>query len=518
MSKKAGIYIRVSSERQAEKVSPEAQENDCIERCENLGYQVEDIYRDIEKYRIGNKLVEPSGTRADRPGFKRMLADAYSGRIDIIVAWREDRLYRAFRPMLDFLDCLEETDIDVELAKETFDKRITPVKAWAAKMELDAKHDRFIMGVAGRLRKGGVWLSNPPYGYDYTEGELLVNDEEAEWVRLIWRWFGDGDTIPEIRQRLITGGAKQKGTAPRKYVWSPYVIRQALKHDYYHTGLFLVKWDNKKYEVPIPTIIDNATYQGVKKRLARWKQYPAGNYGNYALAAGSIYCSTCGVRMRAVHTKNQTGKKYLYYRCDNYGNGKALHGCVGYVQLEQTDAELWRKIWNLLSEPGRFESALQERITQLHSEEMDAGAEIEKLEQQIMNIDLERQKVITWARKDFITEDDLQVQLQALSSQEKELRRDLSDMKLLTGNRAERLIELANLYREKMIAGMKAINAEPETSEQAEHQFKYRKKIIDAIVTKVEVLGDKSICVYTEIDFESVPSGVYISEQSSTTQ
>jgi len=209
MSKKAGIYIRVSSERQAEKVSPEAQENDCIERCENLGYQVEDIYRDIEKYRIGNKLVEPSGTRADRPGFKRMLADAYSGRIDLIVAWREDRLYRAFRPMLDFLDCLEETDIDVELAKETFDKRITPVKAWAAKMELDAKHDRFIMGVAGRLRKGGVWLSNPPYGYDYTEGELLVNDEEAEWVRLIWRWFGDGDTIPEIRQRLITGGAKQ---------------------------------------------------------------------------------------------------------------------------------------------------------------------------------------------------------------------------------------------------------------------------------------------------------------------
>ncbi|MFC1923444.1 hypothetical protein ACFLY4_09160 [Chloroflexota bacterium] len=142
----------------------------------------------------------------------------------------------------------------------------------------------------------------------------------------------------------------------------------------------------------------------------------------------------------------------------------------------------------------------------------------EKLEQHIMEIDFERQKVITWARKDFITEDDLQVQLHALSSQEMDLRRELSDMKLLTGNRAERLIEFANLYREQVIAGRQALNTEPETSEHAEQQFKYRKKIIDAIVTKVEVLGDKSILVYTEIDFELMPSNVCISEQASTTQ
>lgn len=516
--KRAGLYIRVSSMAQAEKASPEEQENDCIERCQNQGYQVEEIYRDITQYRVGKKLVEPSGTRADRPAFKRMLVDAYSRRIDVVVAWREDRLYRSFRPMLDFLDCLEETDIDVELVKESFDKRIAPVKAWAAKMELDAKHDRTTMGVANKLKNGGMWFSNPPYGYDYTEGEILVNEEESEWVHLIWRWFGDGETIPEIRNRLITRGAKQRGTAPRKYVWSPYVIRQALKKDYYHTGLFPVKWDNKKYEIPIPTFIDTLTFQGVKKRLARWKQYPAGNYGNYALVAGSIYCSTCKVRMRAVHTRNQTGKKYLYYRCDNYGNSKSLPGCVGYVNLEQTDAEIWNKIWELLSTPGRFESALEERIAQLQVEEMDAGAEIEKLEQHIMEIDFERQKVITWARKDFITEDDLQVQLHALSSQEMDLRRELSDMKLLTGNRAERLIEFANLYREQVIAGRQALNTEPETSEHAEQQFKYRKKIIDAIVTKVEVLGDKSILVYTEIDFESMPSNVCISEQSSTTQ
>ena len=60
--KRAGIYIRVSSERQGNKVSPQAQENDCREYCESRGYQVFDVYRDIEKYRAGTRMVEPSGT------------------------------------------------------------------------------------------------------------------------------------------------------------------------------------------------------------------------------------------------------------------------------------------------------------------------------------------------------------------------------------------------------------------------------------------------------------------------
>ena len=159
--KRAAIYVRVSSEKQAkggdgqeEKESPQAQERDCRALAERQGYPVAIIYRDTEKYRVGKKLVEPSGTRADRPGLRAMLADARKGDFEVILAWREDRLYRSYRPMLDVLDCIEETGVDVELAKETFDKRMMGGKVWVAKMELDAKHDRVMMGVAGRLQQG----------------------------------------------------------------------------------------------------------------------------------------------------------------------------------------------------------------------------------------------------------------------------------------------------------------------------------------------------------------------------
>ncbi len=60
------------------------------------GLVVVNVYRDIEKYRVKTKLVEPSGTRSDRPGLPAMLKDAARGQFDIILAWREDRLYQGF--------------------------------------------------------------------------------------------------------------------------------------------------------------------------------------------------------------------------------------------------------------------------------------------------------------------------------------------------------------------------------------------------------------------------------------
>ena len=59
--KRAAIYIRVSSEKQGEKVSPQARESDCREHCQSHDYLVVDVYRDIEKFKVGRRLVEPSG-------------------------------------------------------------------------------------------------------------------------------------------------------------------------------------------------------------------------------------------------------------------------------------------------------------------------------------------------------------------------------------------------------------------------------------------------------------------------
>jgi len=75
MTRRAAIYIRTSSEMQGEKSSPIEQETDCLSLAQGRGLIVVRVYRDMEKYRVGNKLVEPSGSRSDRPGLLAMLKD-----------------------------------------------------------------------------------------------------------------------------------------------------------------------------------------------------------------------------------------------------------------------------------------------------------------------------------------------------------------------------------------------------------------------------------------------------------
>lgn len=85
MIRRAAIYIRTSSETQGEKSSPLEQETDCRRLVEEKGLQVVHIYRDVEKYRVGNRLVEPSGSRSDRPALQSMLNDSARNKFDVIL-------------------------------------------------------------------------------------------------------------------------------------------------------------------------------------------------------------------------------------------------------------------------------------------------------------------------------------------------------------------------------------------------------------------------------------------------
>lgn len=154
MTKRAVIYVRTSTEHQGEKSSPSEQEADCRKLAAEQGLTVVNVYRDIERYRIKNKWVEPSGTRHDRPGLLAMLSDAEQGYFDVILAWREDRLYRGMRAMLMVIETAQTHKITLMLARETFDPKMAPLKAWVAQMELDGIRERMTMGIKARLRAG----------------------------------------------------------------------------------------------------------------------------------------------------------------------------------------------------------------------------------------------------------------------------------------------------------------------------------------------------------------------------
>jgi DNA invertase Pin-like site-specific DNA recombinase len=498
MSKRAAIYVRVSSEAQADHASPQEQEQDARAYCVSHGYQVVKIYADIARYKVGKRLVEPSATRSDRPQLKQMLADADNRVFDILIAWREDRLYRGVTAALLWIsERVKAGVIEVELVKEYYDNKTAPVKAWAAGQELEAKHDRLLMGFGARLRSGKPLNNCPPYGYDNgPDGYLVVNEREAAAIQLIFKMFAKGESVAMIRRRLINDNIPSKKTSNRP--WQPQFLYTLLNKKLYTDGYMTYHLGGVLYEVPVPAIIDQETAEMVRARFSHYHAYPAGNLRQFTLSAGLVYCAACNAKMQIVKAKNTVD-----YRCQqsirkNLDRPKA---CANYRRVGILDAEIWRKLWALISEPGRFEAALEDRIQGLQAEEIDAGAVVESIEHRLGELTIERQKVIVWARKEIISEDDLKVQLTTLDAEERDLNTELNNYRLLIGNRAQRLIELAQLFREQVRVGWEAINALPADEEQAMLQFEFRKKLVHEIITRVDVLEDKSIVIYTQFDF-----------------
>jgi site-specific DNA recombinase len=499
MIKRAAIYVRVSSERQAtDKISPDAQESDCRLHCQHQDYQVVEIYRDIEKYRVNGKLIEPSGTRADRPQLKRMLADARASKFEVIVAWREDRLYRGYRPMLDVLDCIDETRVEIELVKESFDKRLAPVKAWAARMELDAKQDRITMGIAGRLANGKVWSTSIPYGYRLESGMAQINPQESEWLHRIWRWYGDDVPIREIRRRLMDGGAPQRET--NRIPWQIPWIYILLKKEVYTTGIQYMRWSGQVYEIPYPIIIDPETAAKVQARREKSKGHPARNVKYNYLGMGLVYCAACNIKMTSFTSKaykngKPTDRLVRDYRCGHFLAGYHEPGCPHRISVKRLDSQLWEKVWALLDDSENLELALQDRLEELRQVETGTEQEIQRLYKELDQLQSERQWLITRARKGVISEEDLGYQLAQITAQEKLVRAELEDKSLMVGNRGEQLLEFAEEYRQRLREGLDWLKDDEIDPGAAAVQFEARRKMVEGIVRRVNVFEDKSIQV-----------------------
>ena len=519
--KRAGIYVRVSDEEQAvarnnktkeveSKTSPQTQEKDCTEYCQGRGYVIVKIYRDIQRYRSGGRMVEPSGTRADRPGLLELFKDVDDGKIDVIVAWRQDRIARGInRAIIELKERLSSGKLSVELVKENFDLATFEILAWAAGVELRAKHDRLMLGVAGRLAKGLVWNMRPPYGYVRKDGKYEIDPTEARWVRQMWKWYADGVQTREIRRRLIAGGAPQNGRNYRVGVstqiaaWHVITINKLLRREYYYTGKWPIDWGGTTYILDVPTIIDPQLAKRVIARRERMKAHPARHLKHNYLATGLIYCGVCGVKMTSRASLSGRRKRktpYRYYRCTRGGMGLRSPGCPDAISAKVADAEIWNKVWDWFSNRDRFTRALDERVANLESQQQDVEAECKRLEKQMQGFDEEEQRVITMRRKGLISEAQFEQQLAAMRLERNGIERDWSEKRLLIGNQVNRLKELAEIYREEVLAGSEAINATPATAEEAEVQFRARRRIVERLVQKVDVMADKHVVVHAILD------------------
>lgn len=508
MAKRAVIYIRTSSEQQAEKNSPIEQEADCRQLAQENGLVVVNVYRDIERYRVKNKWVEPSGMRYDRPGLLSMLRDAADGQFDVILAWREDRLYRGMRAMLLVLEAIQQHNLSIILVRETFDVATAPLKAWLAQVELEHIKERMTMGVKARLRAGKANSGQDRYGYHRKGDVIEIVPEEAVWVRKIFEWYIEGIPDSVIRKRLIAANAPQKETtAPRRIHWSLSSIDGILASgEAYASGVKIQRREGEKFVIQAEPILDRETYEKYLV-VKQSKTYPVrGISREDFLIRGLLYCP-CGykmqVRIPSYSRRNyQPGKKLTgHYACPCRHNELLSPECPRTVKNVYADGEVWAQVCSAISQPELLVEHARMLVAEMENTTSTQSANKEKIEQELEVLLNNRQWVITQARKGGMSEDEMDARLSEMSIQETALRQALASASdAIPVETLEDWEKHLNEYLADIQAGLQALNAPPNSRDEEQEINRLKRQAIEMLVERVTVDRNKQLVVTIRVN------------------
>jgi site-specific DNA recombinase len=153
-----------------------------------------------------------SGGSLERPGLQKLLADLRERRIDIVVVYKVDRLTRS---LTDFAKLVEQFDshavafvsVTQSFNTTTSMGRLTlNVLLSFAQFEREVTGERIRDKIAASKKKG-LWVGGVvPLGYQVKDRKLIVNEEEAASVRLIFARYLDLGSLPALQRELRERG------------------------------------------------------------------------------------------------------------------------------------------------------------------------------------------------------------------------------------------------------------------------------------------------------------------------
>lgn len=517
MGKRAVIYVRTSSEQQAEKNSPVEQEADCREFAAQHGLVVVNVYRDIERYRVKSKWVEPSGTRYDRPGLLAMLRDAADGQFEVILAWREDRLYRGMRAMLLVLETLQQHKLTILLARENFDLATAPLKAWLAQVELENIKERMTMGVKARLRAGKANSGQDWYGYRRNGMVIEVVPEEARWVRQIFAWYIEGIPDRTIRKRLIAAGAPQKETTTQRRIqWSLSSIQGILASgEAYASGVKVVRREGESFSIQAEPILDAETYQHYLEVKQKNTPLASGVSREGFLLRSLLFCP-CNYKMQGRFTtyslkaKNKNDfSRTGYYICCCRHDELISADCPRNVKRSEADVNVWDQVCAVINKPEILIEQARAIVTELENNSTAQSVGRERIEKELDVLTNNRPWVIAQARRGRITEDEMDRRLSEMSLQEAALRRELETIsETIAPGTLENWEAHLNQYLADMQEGLQALSKPPETVDDEREIFHLKRRVIETLVEKVTVDRNRQFTVTIRVNLLQILGNV----------
>ena len=313
---RAALYARVSTERQERQQTIDSQLATLRNWVGAEGHQLaeEHVFRD-EGY---------SGARLDRPGLDALRDVIRDGAVELVAVLSPDRLARRYAYQVLLLEEFRRAGCEVAFLQHPItddpnDQLLLQIQGAIAEYERAVLSERFRRGKLQKARDGHYLGGRAPYGYRYVPrhdavpGHLVVDDAEAELVRMLYGWLVDEQmTIRQMLKRLNAGpyhprsGRRPWGSSVVHHILADPVyagVAYANRYDYvparkprrdrgprnHEPSCRRLKPREQWIAVPVPALVDADTWDRAQAQLAR--ATPRSHSGTTANT--TISCAAC---------------------------------------------------------------------------------------------------------------------------------------------------------------------------------------------------------------------------------
>lgn len=387
---KVYVYTRVSTALQVDGYSLDAQKSRVKAFADFNNFEIVGEYEDAGK---SGKSIE------GRPEFNRMMEDIKSGKdnISYVLVFKLSRFGRNAADVLSSLQIMQDFDVNLICVEDSIDSSKDAGKLMisilSAVAEIERENIR-VQTMEGRIQKAreGKWNGGfAPYGYTLENGKLIINEEEAEAIRIIFDKYvhsamGSLGLAKYLADHGIEKIPRQNGNRP---LFDSALIRRILKNPVYcgkiaygrrrtekvhgtRNDYHLVEQDNYLLADGLhePIVSEELWQEAQVKLLAQAKKYEHVNISKdkrIHLLSGIVKCPICGAGMygNKASKRKPDGTKYkdfYYYGCKHH---KKTRGRKCDYKRQINEEVLDKAVVDVITQLARnpkFAALMQEKI------------------------------------------------------------------------------------------------------------------------------------------------------------
>ena len=301
--RRVAAYARVSSGKDAMLHSLSAQ----------VSYYSQHIRRNPEWEYAGVYVDEAlTGTKENREGFQRLLADCRAGKIDIVLTKSISRFARNTVTLLETVRELKTLGVDVYFEEQNIHTKssdgelMLTILASYAQEESRSVSENCKWRIRQKFAQG-IPATTPLTGYRIHKGEFSIEPEEAALIRMIFRDYAMGLGRNAIQRKLADMGARSRFGGE----WTDAHLRELLRNEKYSGDILMQKYfradhlskqdiknsgqiDRYFMQDHHAPIVDRETFQHVQDRMDLQRETHAATGGRRGAFSGMLHCTKCG--------------------------------------------------------------------------------------------------------------------------------------------------------------------------------------------------------------------------------